>query len=154
MKKSEIVIDAEYIIKSGQGENKIPQRLIQMGVMTDSHFRIVRVAPMGGTVEVVIDENGNIALRVEELLQLDCKLTAIPLSKLEKTDNKNFKIKAFKGGFQFKQKMQNRGLSTGSIILEAEKNQGFHLKLDENTIINVGRGEASKIILEPLNNAT
>jgi len=152
MKKSEIIVDAEYIIKNRNGENKIPQRLIQMGVLSDSCIRIVRIAPMGGTVEVVIDETGNIALRMEELLQLDCELAAIPLSKVDNIKNKTFRIKEFKGGFLFKQKMDKRGLSIGSTIFEAESNHGFHLKLSENKIATVGRGEASKIILKPVNN--
>jgi len=151
MKKSEIIVDAEYIIRNRNGENKIPQRLIQMGVLSGSRFRIVRIAPMGGTVEVVIDETGNIALRMEELLHLDCELVAIPLSKINDIKNRPFRIKEFKGGFLFKQKMDNRGLAIGSTIFEAEKNQGFHLKLDEDKIVTVGRGEASKIILKPVN---
>jgi len=152
MDKHSIVPNAEYIIESGKGENAIPQRLIQMGVLPGSKLRIVRVGPMGGTVEVVIDEAGSIALRSEELQLLKCKLAAIPLVNYKVLNSGTYKVKELRGGHLFVRKMKLRGLKEGSIITKIKEKEGLLITVKRKGEMRIGYGEAEKVIVEPFKN--
>ncbi|NOX17867.1 MAG: hypothetical protein GXO87_06255 [Chlorobi bacterium] len=152
MDKFSIVPNAECIIESGKGENAIPSRLLQMGVLPGSKLRIVRVGPMGGTVEVVIDEAGSIALRSEELQLLRCKLTAIPLVNYKVMNSDKYRVRELRGGQLFLRKMKLRGIKEGSIITKITEKEGFMVAVKRKGEMRVGYGEAEKVILEPFKN--
>lgn len=149
MDKRIIVPNAECAIKSFKEDNSFTKRLIQMGVLPGSHLKIIRVGPMGETIEVIIDQGESIALRSEELSSLDCELTAIPLSALTPAPGKKYRIKEYTGGIVFRQKMKERKLSVSDII-EIIGPPGFKLKLENNKTFTLGRGEAEKFIVEPI----
>jgi Fe2+ transport system protein FeoA len=152
MDKLSIVPNAECIIESGKGANAIPQRLIQMGVLPGSKLRIVRVGPMGGTVEVVIDEAGSIALRTEELQLLHCKISAIPLVNYKALHNSAYKIRELRGGQLFVRKMKLRGIKEGSIITKIKEKEGLLITVKRKGEMRIGYGEAEKVIIEPFHN--
>lgn len=143
-----IVENAECIIQAVKADNKFSERLVQMGVLPGSHLKIIRVGFRGSTIEVMIDQGQSMALRSKEMEMLDCKLIAIPLSALS-PDRKKYKIRNFTGGQGFIQKMKDRKINI-SDTFEITNDHPFELKTKHATIA-VGRGEAEKIIVEPLN---
>ncbi len=143
-----IAENMECIIKSVNDSSGFGERLIQMGVLPGSKMRIVRIGFRGSTVEVVVDEGQSIALRSKELDVLDCRLVSIPLSALTPEQGKKYRIKKFSGGQGFLQKMNDRNVRI-STIFEIVDDHPFELKT-ENGVIAVGRGEAEKIIVEPV----
>jgi len=144
-----IVVNAECKIQSVKDNEKFGKRLIQMGVLPGSHLKIVRVGFRGSTIEVMIDQGQSIALRSKEMEMLDCKLIAIPLSALSPERGKKYKIRNFTGGIGFLKKMKDRKINI-SDIFEINDDHPFELKTKHGTV-TVGRGEAEKIIVEPLN---
>ncbi len=152
MNKLWIVPNAECIIASGDCKSSIPQRLIQMGVLPGSKLRIVRVGPGGGTVEVVIDEAGSLALRTDELHLLNCSVSAAPLANYSVLKSKKYKVKELRGGHLFQKKMKLRGVKEGSIITKIKEKEGFQVTVKRIGEVRVGYGEAEKVILEPFKN--
>lgn len=140
--------NVECRIKSSKGEQTVTARLAQMGVLPGSLLKIVRLGPLGGTVEIVVDEGESIALRKDELATLDCELVALPLSAVT-AEGVKCRIRSFLGGRIFRQKMKERGLSEGSII-RLQQGPGFQVVNPENLTATLGRGEAGKIIVEPV----
>ena len=140
--------NVECVIESLKGNDQITQRLIQMGVLPGSHLHIVRVGPLGKTVEVIIDNSESIALRTKELKVLNCKVTALPLIAV-KSKRKHYRIRNFLGGWGFIQKMQSRGLFVSDII-RLRETDGYELIGKDHQVVRVGRGEAEKIIVEPV----
>ena len=140
--------NTEYIINSLDDRSLVSQRMIQMGVLPGSNIRILRVGPLGKTVEVLIDQGESIALRANELKALDCKIVALPLSAV-KDITKSYRIRNFLGGRGFWEKMKARNLKISDIIKVAF-NDGYQLIKKDGHKVRVGRGEAEKIILEPV----
>lgn len=140
--------NVECLIKSLKGNDQITQRLVQMGVLPGSRLHIVRVGPLGKTIEVIIDNSESIALRTKELKVLDCKVTALPLIAV-KSRRKLYRVRNFLGGWGFIQKMQSRGILVSDIIRLKEAD-GYELISKDHQIVRVGRGEAEKIIVEPV----
>ncbi len=145
------VQNAECIIEGYRSDDGFSKRLIQMGVLPGSHLKIVRIGPMGNTVEVMIDDGQNIALRITELKKIDCRLIAIPLSALTDAAGKKFRVIKFTGGKRFVEKMNERNLYISNVV-EILDNYPFKLKLEDGNLVTVGRGESEKIIVEPAGN--
>ena len=143
-----IVENAECIIQSVKDNGGFGDRLVQMGVLPGSHMKIIRVGFRGSTVEVMIDEGQSIALRSKELEMLDCKLISVPLSALNAEPGTKYKIIRFNGGTGFILKMQERNINI-SDTFEIIEDHPFELKTGKG-VITVGRGEAEKIIVEPV----
>ena len=141
--------NVECVIESIKGNDRITQRLVQMGVLPGSLLRIVRIGPLGRTAEVIIDRSESIALRTEELKTLHCKITALPLIAIRNRE-KRYRIRNFLGGWGFIQKMQDRGLFIKDII-QIKATDGYELIRKDKRLVRIGRGEAEKIIVEPVN---
>ncbi|WP_456408739.1 FeoA domain-containing protein [Caldithrix abyssi] len=148
MKEVILVPNAEYVIKSLDDQSLISQRMIQMGVLPGSNIRIIRVGPLGKTVEVLVDQGESIALRTDELKALNCKIVALPLSAV-KDSKQHYRIRNFLGGRGFLEKMRMRHLAISDIISISE-NDGFKLIKKDGQTVRIGRGEADKIIVEPV----
>ncbi len=149
MSELKIVPNAECTIKSFRENNATAMRLIQMGILPGSRLRIVRVGPMGSTLQIAVDQGDSIALRAEELTVLECQDVAFPLSAASLDRWRHYRIREFLGGTLFLMKMQGRGLSIGDLV-EARERMGVQLRKEDQTIVTVGWGEADKIIVEPL----
>ncbi len=143
-----IVENAECVIQSVKDNGGFGNRLVQMGVLPGSHLKIIRVGFKGSTVEVMIDQGQSIALRSKELEMLDCKLISVPLSVLSAEPGKKYKVIRFTGGQGFVLKMQERNINILDIF-EIVEDHPFELKTGKD-VITIGRGEAEKIIVEPV----
>ena len=143
-----LVPNAEYTINALDERNLISRRLIQMGVLPGSNMRIVRVGPLGKTVEILIDQGESIALRTDEIKSLDCTLIALPLFAV-KDMNRYYRIRNFLGGRGFLEKMKRRNLLLTDIIKIIHED-GYKLIKKDGQTIRIGRGEAEKIIVEPV----
>ncbi len=140
--------NVECKIISIDGNRQLANRLTQMGVLPGSVLRIVRVGPLGRTVEVLIDQGESIALRSEELRKIKCKILALPLAAV-KNKQKAYRVRNFVGGWGFIQKMQARGIFPSDII-RIKETDGYEIISKDSRLIRVGRGEAEKIIVEPV----
>lgn len=140
----------------GLGPNpKVAQRLAQMGVLPGSELEVVRVAPFGRTLEVSIDGGQSIALRSDDLRQLECKTVALPLSLIDRKASPVLKVRRLLGGAGFQQRMRKLGIQPGT-ALRPESALGWPLQLridDAEQAITLGRGEAGKIIVSPQESA-
>ncbi len=136
----------------GLGPNpKVAQRLAQMGVLPGSELEVVRVAPFGRTLEVSIDGGQSIALRSDDLRQLECKSVALPLSLIDRKASPLVKVRRLLGGATFRQRMRKLGVQPGT-TLHIESVLGWPLQLridDAGQVITLGRGEAGKVIVSP-----
>ncbi|MDX1823696.1 MAG: FeoA domain-containing protein [Thiohalomonadales bacterium] len=61
------------------GDQRIADRLIQMGILPGIEFTIVRIGPMSNPLELGIAGGQSIALRNTDVLALDRKLLSLPL---------------------------------------------------------------------------
>ena len=143
---------SEWLIEGLGRESTTAQRLAQMGILPGSHLQVRRLAPMGDTVEVSVDGGQSIALRAAELLALDCRLTALPLSAAYRHAGRRYRVQRSRGGKVFHRRMQEQGLVPGVKLLVGS-NSGWPLKLrllPGQRDCSLGRGEAEKIIVTPL----
>lgn len=141
---------SECIIHSLGADNKIARQLARMGVLPGSRLRVIRLAPLGGTVEVCIDGGQYFALRDEEIEALDCEMLAMPLSASSLVSGRKYRIRALSGGIIFQKKMQQLGVRPGAAIrIHDHPQYGYQIELlPEGKTVELGRGEAEKILVE------
>lgn len=141
---------SECIIRSLGPDKKVAQRLAQMGVLPGSSLRIIRLAPLGETLEVSIDLGQYFALRDEEIKALDCEMVAMPLSAKTVKKDQDYRIRSLSGGKTFQQRMDQKGVIPGIVIqIHDHPVQHFQIELlPERKIVVLGQGEADKIIIE------
>ncbi|MCK5034310.1 MAG: ferrous iron transport protein A [Candidatus Sabulitectum sp.] len=60
-------------------DDKTAQRLAQMGILPGTHLQIIRIAPLGGTIEVNDGQGQSFALRQQEVAAMTCEPVAMPL---------------------------------------------------------------------------
>ncbi len=147
MSKLKIVPNAECTITAFRGDNATTQRLVQMGILPGSRLRILRIGPMGSTLQILVDQGDSIALRAEELKVLECQNVAFPLSAGNLNRWHRYRVRDFLGGAAFFQKMQARGITIGEIV-EVRKKNGLQLRRQNGSTVTVGWGEADKILVE------
>lgn len=70
---------------------------------------IIRIGPLGSTVEVMVDQGESIALRSSEWKSLNCEIIVIPLSAVNFGVGKYYRIKNLQGGISFKKEGNNFG---------------------------------------------
>ena len=141
---------SECIIHSLGSDEKTARRLAQMGILPGTHLHIIRVAPLGGTIEAAADQGQNIALRREEVTAMVCKPVAMPLDSGLVTIGRPYKVRMLLGGKTFRRRIQEKGIEENTrILIQDAQARPFPIHLvDRNTEINLGRGEAEKIIVE------
>ena len=140
----------ECIIHSLGTDEKIAQRLAQMGVLPGATLHIIRIAPLGTTVEVSVDGGQSFAIRDEELTALKCQAVAMPLTGSEVQLHTAYRIRTLSGGRKFQQRMETQGIHPGLFIKITNLTMPrIVLQLiDQGKIVKLGRGEAEKIIIE------
>lgn len=128
---------------------KVIKRLAQMGILPGMEVTIVRVGPLGDPLELAVAQGQNIALRREEVESLDCEVIALPLTAANPGEV-TYRVRELQGGIGFQRKMADRGLAVGT-KLRVQEDYPYRLYLlPDGRFATVGRGEAEKLLLEPL----
>ena len=102
MPVSALQAQCECIIRSLGPDEKTAQRLAQMGILPGSHLRIIRVAPLGGTIEVMVGQGQSFALRQENVAAMTCEPVAMPLVSELIIAGQNYRIRMLLGGKTFR----------------------------------------------------
>ncbi len=150
MPVSALQTESECIIRSLGSDEKTAQRLAQMGILPGTHLRIIRVAPLGGTIEVTGDQGQSFALRQQEVAAMTCEPVAMPLVSELVSVGQTYKVRALLGGKTFRQRMEDEGLLEGGQI-QVQENSSTRILVDlvgRDSQIELGQGEAKKIIIE------
>ena len=150
MPVSALQAESECIIRSLGSDEKTAQRLAQMGILPGTHLRIIRIAPLGGTIEVTGDQGQSFALRQQEVSAMSCEPVAMPLISEMVTIGQTYKVRTLLGGKNFRKRMENEGLLEGGHV-QLQKNSSMLIRVDlvdRDTQIELGQGEAKKIIIE------
>ncbi len=140
----------ECIIHSLGSDEMIAQRLAQMGILPGARLHIVRLAPLGTTIEVSVDGGQSFAMRNSELVALECEIVAIPLTAVDGPPHTTYRIHRLAGGRTFRHRMEARGIEPGCFIkiLDQTGSPIRVQRLDQEEIVKLGRGEANKIIVK------
>ena len=150
MPVSALQAQCECIIRSLGPDEKTAQRLAQMGILPGSHLRVIRVAPLGDTIEVMVGQAQSFALRQEDVAAMICEPVAMPLLSELVIAGQNYRIRTLLGGKTFRRRMEKEGVQKG-ILVQAnktgEKPLPVHLA-DTGEDIELGEGEAKKLIVE------
>lgn len=141
---------SECIIRSLGPDEKTAQRLAQMGVLPGTHLRIIRVAPLGSTIEVADAQGQSFALRQKELEAMTCDPVAMPLVSELLMIGQTYRVRSLLGGKTFRLRMEREGLTKGGLIqIKKTGDKPIRVYLvDQNRQVEVGNGEAKKIIVE------
>jgi len=140
----------ECIVHSLGSDEKVAQRLAQMGVYPGVTLQIVRIASFGATVEVSIDGSQNFVIRKGELTALNCQVVAMPLTSSDVQLHITYRIRTVSGGRRFQQRMEAQGIHRGLLVKINNRTSPrieLHL-IDQKKIVKLGPGEAEKIIIE------
>lgn len=150
---SALLAQSECIIRSLGPDKKTAQRLAQMGILPGTHLRIIRIAPLGGTIEVNDGQGQSFALRQQEVAAMTCEPVAMPLISELVAKGQTYMIRDLRGGKTFQQRMVAAGLQEGDLIQVREAGVNpiqLHL-VDTDRQVSLGKGEAKKIIVEVIN---
>ena len=141
---------SECIIRSLGPDEKTAQRLAQMGVLPGTHLRIIRVAPLGSTIEVADAQGQSFALRQKELEVMTCDPVAMPLVSELLIIGQTYRVRSLLGGKTFRLRMEREGLTKGGLIqIKKTGNKPIRVYLvDQDRQVELGNGEARKIIVE------
>ena len=141
----------ECVLRSLGEDPLLARRLAQMGIVPGVRITVRRVGPLGDPVELAVERGQSLALRAREVARLECEVLAGPLLAFTGQTGAAYRVRALEGGEAFRSRMARLGLEPGrELYLEATRH-GFGLVLlPANTEVQLGRGEASRVIVEPL----
>ncbi len=154
------MLDARHIpLRTGQtyrvhalgGDQRIADRLLQMGILPGVEFTIMRIGPMGNPLELAIAGGQSIALRNTDVLALDCELLSLPLSAAP-PGMQHYQVLVLPAHPRSRRKLETLGLHLKNLI-RIEATRPYQLRLlEENRSIRLGQTEAESLILQPIEN--
>ena len=142
--------ESECIIRSLGDDEKTAQRLAQMGILPGTHLRIIRVAPLGGTIEVTSGQGQSFALRQQDVSAMTCDPISMPLASELMIVGQTYRVRVLLGGKTFLKRMEQKGLRAGELV-DIQKTGGKPVQVRIVTMdkqVELGEGEARKIIVE------
>jgi len=144
---------SECIIRSLGHDDKTAQRLAQMGILPGTHLRIIRIAPLGGTIEVTSGQGQSFALRQQDVAAMTCDPVSMPLASELVIVGQTYRVRVLLGGKTFLKRMEQKGLRTGELVrIQKTGVKPIPVRLvDMDKQIELGEGEAKKIIVEVIN---
>ena len=141
----------ECVLRSLGEDPLLARRLAQMGIVPGVRITVRRVGPLGDPVELVVERGQSIALRAREVARLECEVLAGPLSAFADRLGKAYRVRALEGVEAFRSRMARLGLEPGRELYLKATRPGIDLVLlPASTEVQLGRGEASRVIVEPL----
>ncbi len=127
----------------------VVKRLSQMGILPGTKMTIVQVGPLGDPIELAVSSGQNLALRSEEFQSLECEVITLPLSATS-PGSATYSVQELQGGLGFQHKMNDRGLLVGVTLRVVEGHPFRIYVLPDGHYVTIGRGEARKVMLEPI----
>jgi Fe2+ transport system protein FeoA len=141
----------ECVLRSLGDDPLLARRLAQMGIVPGVHITVRRVGPLGDPVELAVEKGQSVALRAREVARLECQVLAGPLLAFPDRTGAAFRVRALAGGEVFRSRMARLGLEPGRELRLRAARHGFDVVLlPANREVPLGRGEASRVIVEPL----
>jgi len=141
----------ECVLRSLGNDPLLARRLAQMGIVPGVRITVRRVGPLGDPVELAVERGQSIALRAREVARLECHILAGPLPAFADQTGAAYRVRALEGGEAFRSRMARLGLEPGGELRLRAARHGFDLLLlPADTEVQLGRGEASRVIVEPL----
>jgi ferrous iron transport protein A len=141
----------ECVLRSLGDDPLVARRLAQMGIVPGVRITVRRVGPLGDPIELAVERGQSIALRALEVARLECQVLAGPLSAFAGKTGAAYRVRALEGGEAFRSRMTRLGLEPGRELYLRAARHGFDLTLlPANREVQLGRGEASRVIVEPL----
>ena len=138
-----------YRVQSLGGDQRIADRLAQMGILPGMEITIVRIGPMGNPFELATDNGQSIALRNTEVEALDCKLVSLPLIATF-PDTQQYRIGSLSGNPRLQRKLNDVGLMPG-VVIRVEATRPYELRiLDEDRLVRLPQAEAQFLMLHPI----
>lgn len=125
---------------------RLSKRLMEMGVMTGMTVSITRTGVLGGPMAIALEDGQSIAIRPSELKGLDWTVVATPLSVLDRP-REGLSVYAIRAGKALQQRMEEQGLRPG-MACELVSAKPIRLRLEDGKEVSIGRGEASKLIMQ------
>ncbi len=141
---------SECLITDLGGDAQVAVRLAQMGVLPGMRLRVVRLAPLGDTVEVAVEQGELLALRQQELDSLGCEFQVLPLSQVAYWGSGSYRVLGFSAGHTFQARVDRHGVEPGSILQVSHPDRWpmqVELKGSDESLV-LGHGEAAKILVE------
>ena len=140
----------ECVLSSLGDDPLLARRLAQMGIVPGVRITVRRVGPLGDPVELAVERGQSIALRAREVARLECQVLAGPLSAFASKTGAAYRVRALEGGEAFRSRMTRLGLEPGrELHLRAVRHAFDLMLLPANTEVQLGRGEATRVIVEP-----
>lgn len=127
---------------------RIARRLAQMGILPGMEVTVIRTGPFGDPLEVRVDSGEALLLRTEEAQSLQYEILSLPLAALM-ADGETYRVNALHGGMGFQQKMAQLGVEENTRFVLV-RDHPYELHLEPGKPVVLGRGEAEKIIVEPV----
>ena len=141
----------ECVLRSLGDDPLLARRLAQMGIVPGVRITVRRVGPLGDPVELAVERGQSIALRAREVARLECEVLAGPLPAFAGKTGAAYRVRALEGGEAFRSRMARLGLEPGRELYLKATRPGIDLVLlPASTEVQLGRGEASRVIVEPL----
>jgi len=141
----------ECVLRSLGDDPLVARRLAQMGIVPGVRITVRRVGPLGDPIELAVERGQSIALRAREVARLECQVLAGPLSAFAHETGAAYRVRALEGGEMFRSRMTRLGLEPGrELYLRAARHAFDLMLLPTNKEVQLGRGEASRVIVEPL----
>ena len=141
----------ECVLRSLGDDPLVARRLAQMGIVPGVRITVRRVGPLGDPIELAVERGQSIALRAREVARLECRVLAGPLSAFAHKTGAAYRVRALEGGEMFRSRMTRLGLEPGrELYLRAARHAFDLMLLPANREVQLGSGEASRVIVEPL----
>ncbi len=138
-----------FCVQSLGSDQRIADRLAQMGILPGMEITIVRIGPMGNPFELATNSGQSIALRNTDVEALDCKLISLPLVATF-PDTQQYRVGTINGSSRIQQKLHDMGLHPGrSIRVEATRPYELRI-LDEDRLVRLPQAEAQLLTLHPI----
>jgi len=120
-----------------------------MGILPGMEVSVVRLGPFGNLLKVTAATGQSFVLRKGETASIEYKIVSLPLTGTSPGPT-ICRIRGFQGGMGFRHKMADRGLAVGTKLRVRKAHPYLIYLLPDGPLATVGRGEAKKLMVEPL----